>query len=314
MGRYKRAHAPGMVFHLVSRLHRREPLFVPGLRGEVASLIRRMVGRTDARLLAYAVMPNHLHIVLRQGQAPLGAVMQPLMRRVAHRVQARHGFEGAVVERRYRDRLCETPDHVREAILYVHLNPWRAGLCGDDLDYEWVTHRAYVPGVDPAPFGIDPDAQLPVLGLFAQEDRRSWDGMCEDYLVWLLWRMEQDRLRLGSDGGTTAESAGATPDPGPGNRAWRECFGSAGRQPDPGRRRPLPDLHDFVEIQMARLSPKYGLEELRGSWLPRPAARCRTRVIRAVAGHGYPTGKIARLFDVSPAMVSTAKYSDGDEA
>lgn len=195
--------------------------------------------------------------------------------------------------------------------MYAHLNPWRAGLCGDDLDYEWMTHRAWVPGVDPVPLGIDPHAQLPVLGLFAQEDCRSRDELCEDYLAWLLWRRERDRLSLDGDEATIARSAAVMPDPRPGNRAWRECFGFAGRQPDPGR--PQPDLRDFVETQLTRLGPGYRLEELRGSWLPRPAARCRRRVMRAAAVHGYPTGKIAELFNVSPATVSIAKYSDGEE-
>lgn len=314
MGRYKRAHAPGMVFHLVSRLHRREPLFVPALRGEVASLIGRVAGRTDARLLAYAVMPNHLHIVLRQGQAPLAAVMQPLMRRVAHRVQTHHAFEGAVVERRYRDRLCATPDHVREAIVYVHLNPWRAGLCEDDLDYGWMTHRAYIPGANPTSFGIDPHAQISVLGLFAQNDGRSRAELCEGYLVWFRRRMEQDRIRSGNGGDTAIQPAGGQPDPGPGDRAWRESFALVGRESAHRERRQPLDLHDFVEIQLARWGPEYKLVDLRGSWLPRPAARCRTQVIRAVAAHGYATGKIARLFGIAPSTVSTAKYSRDDES
>ena len=135
MGRRKRPYHPGTIFHLTSRTHRHEEWFDPGLRTTIVELIHRMVARTDAQLLAYAVMPNHLHIVLRQGRMELAQVMQPLMRRVALQVQRQHGFEGSVVERRFRDTACTTPDHVRMAIVYTHLNPWRAGLCGDDLSY-----------------------------------------------------------------------------------------------------------------------------------------------------------------------------------
>lgn len=308
MGRRKRPHAPGMVFHLVSRLHRREPLFVPKLRGEVSALIQEMIGRTDAQLLGFAVMPNHLHIVLRQGSSRLGSVMQPLMRRVAQRVKVRYGLEGSIVERRYRDRLCETADHVREVLLYVHLNPWRAGLCDDDLDYRWTTHEAYRPGSDARAFGIDPGAQLSILGLFAQSEGRSRDELCEDYLRWLRWRMMRDLSRK-CTGETDDRARIPGPDPGPGDRAWRRYFGPVARSSDVRREQALPDLRDFVRAQLSMERPTYKLDDLRGSWLPRAAARCRARVIRRAANRGYRTGRIADLFDIRPSTVSTARYA-----
>lgn len=301
-----------MIFHLVSRLHRREPLFVPALRGEVSVLIQEMIGRTDAQLLGYAVMPNHLHIVLRQGRSTLGSVMQPLMRRVAQRVKVRYGLEGSVVERRYRDRLCETPDHVREALLYVHLNPWRAGLCDEDLGYRWTTHEAYRPASDPTAFGIDPGAQLSVLGLFAQSEGRSRDQLCEDYLRWLRWRMMRDRSR--ERGGETNDRVRRPgPDPGPGDRAWHRYFGPMARNPDVRQEQSLPDLRDFVLTQLSMQRPTYELDDLRGSWLSRAATRCRTRVIRNAANRGYRTSRIADFFDISPSTVSTARYAGGHE-
>lgn len=300
-----------MIFHLVSRLHRREPWFVPDLRGEVASLIRRMIGRTDARLLAYAVMPNHLHVALRQGQTELGDVMQPLLRRVAHRVQVRHGFQGTVVERRYRDRLCRTADHARETVMYIHLNPWRAGLCDDDLAYPWMTQDAYLSGADPVSFGIDPHVQLSVLELFALGEERTREGLCRDYLRWLRWRMSHGR---GSTSGF-ADLDGLPPPPPESllaTRAWRRHFAGCVQRQGNGPVRTRPDLRDYVMAQLPRLAPGYQLSDLRGSWLPRPAVRCRKRLIRAAAGRGYRTGKIARLLDISPTTVSLAKHGPAD--
>lgn len=296
-----------MVFHLVSRLHGREPLFVPGLREDVSALIRRMIGRTDAGLLAYCVMPNHLHVLLRQGRSTLGSVMQPLLRRVALRVQAVHGLEGTVFERRYRDRLCASPDHVREALMYVHLNPYRAGLCTRDLDYLATTHGAYLPGADPTDHGIDPADQVVVLQLFGQNDGRSRDDLCGDYLSWLDWRLRQK-----SDDLVAGESPGrldGMPDPGPGNRAWWRHFGPAIRAVEKPERAPLPDLRDFVVTHIGTLEAKYTLDQLRGSWLPRDAARSRARLVRAAARRGYRTGTLADFFGISPSAVSTARYA-----
>lgn len=307
MGRQKRTYAPGMVVHLTSRLHRREPLFVPRLRDQTVSLIQRVVGRTDAGLLAYAVMPNHLHIVIRQGQAPLAAVMQPLMRRVAHRVQQWHDFEGTVVERRFRDRLCQSADHVREVIMYTHLNPWRAGLCDGGGGYRWTTHKAYLPGSHPGALGIDPSAQRFVLELFAQGARTSRTDRCQDYLSWLDWRRAQDRKAELEDHDWAADSTPNRPSSRHGDEAWTRHFGMAVPGVEPSCWRP--DLRDFVAAEIARFANGYTMRELSGSWLPRAAARLRARVIRAAARRGYPTVRIANLFQISPTTVSTAKYA-----
>lgn len=313
MGRQKRPYAPGMIFHLVSRTHRREPLFSPDLRAEVASLIQWMVGRTDAQLLAYVVMPNHLHLILRQGRSELSAVMQPLLRRVAHRVQRRHDFEGVAFERRFRDQPCRTADHVREALIYAHLNPWRAGLCGADLAYPWMTQQAYLPGADPARFGIDPHVQLQVLELFAGHGRHSRDEFCQDYSRWLQWRIDKDRARDATVRRSSSPETNPPPAAPGGEDAWRRHFAPAVRYDFEGGRKSVPDLRDYIAGQLPRVAPGCTAEDLRGSFLPRSVARYRARLIRSAAERGYSTGDLARYFHISPTTVSTAKYAAGEK-
>lgn len=294
-----------MVFHLTSRLHRREPWFVGGVCEEVASLVRSVVGDSNADLLAYVIMPTHLHVLLRQGMDPLEDVMQPLLRRVAISVHSHHRIEGTVFERRYRDTLCRGPDHVREALMYVHLNPWRAGLCGDDLDYRWMTQAAYRPGAAPEPFGIAPGPRLDVLQLFALGETRSQDELCQDYLTWLNWRRGRDLVALDT---TEAESAtGVAPSAFWGDRAWRSAFG--GKWRDGWEVEILPDLRDYVLNQLSAIATGKTLDQLRGPRLSHADSRCRASIMRAAARRGYRTGAIARLFNISPATVSRAKRS-----
>ncbi len=289
---------------------------MPELRTGIVDMIGAMIGRTDSRLLAYAVMPNHLHIILRQGRSTLGTVMQPLLRRVAHRVQKHHGFEGAVFERRYRDRPCRTPDHVREALMYTHLNPWRAGLCDDDLGYPWMTQRAYLPGTDPSPFGINPRSQLRVLELFGLADSPSRDQLCRDYAGWLAWRMGQARSADAEPGQPGARPAVSRPDASRGDGAWQRHFATRTPYEAPGPRQLLADLRDFVADQLILYSDGCRVQDLRGRRIPRRLVALRRRVLKAAAERGYRTGDIARFFDISPATVSIAKYApdDGPEA
>lgn len=307
MGRRKRPYHPGMIFHLVSRTHRREAWFTPELRSVVVELIRSTVARTDAQLLAYAVMPNHLHIVLRQGWMELAQAMQPLMRRIAIRVQRTHGFEGTVVERRYRDTPCVSPDHVRSAIVYTHLNPWRAGLCGNDVAYQWTSHAAYLPGADPTLFGIDADAQQQVLELFADEPDLDRDQLAERYRAHVRWRMDHDRYLAALEAGRPSTAPPPAPSAVAGDRAWLRIF-SLPESGAPNGARPLPDLRDFVRNLVTSYDPGLSISQLRGSWVPRSVARLRARLIRAAADRGFRTCEIARFFAIAPQSVSRAKY------
>lgn len=311
MGRRKRPYHPGTIFHLTSRTHRHEAWFDPELRTTIAEFIRRMVARTDAQLLAYAVMPNHLHIVLRQGRMELGQVMQPLMRCVALRVQRRYGFEGSVVERPYRDRSCTTPEHTRSAIIYTHLNPWRAGLCGDDLVYNWTSHAAYLPGGDPEEFGIHPEARERVLELFADRPNLASDELAERYRAALEWRMRADRFRMAAEAGLPSEPLPAAPATVEGDLAWQrlEPWGTDRVEHE---LQPSPDLRDFIKSLLSAHAPGANLTDFRGPSRKHQIARIRANLIRAAAQNGFRTGEIARFFAISPQLVSMAKYSDAD--
>lgn len=296
-----------MIFHLVSRTHRREAWFTTELRSVIVDLILSTVARTDAQLLAYAVMPNHLHIVLRQGKMELARTMQPLMRRIAVRVQRAHGFEGSVVERRYRDTPCVSPDHIRSAIVYTHLNPWRAGLCGDDLAYRWTSHVAYLPGADPTHFGIDPEAQQRILELFADEPHLDRDQLAERYWAHVRWRMDHDRHLAALEAGHPPTALPPAPPTSEGDRAWLRNYSLPNQGLADGVA-PLPDLRDFVRSLAASYDPGLTIGQLRGSWVPRSVARLRARLIRAAAARGFRTCELARFFAIAPQTVSRAKY------
>ncbi len=57
-------------------------------------------------------------------------------------------------QRRCYDHNCRTVEAVREKIKYCHMNPVKAGLVNDPLDWPWSSYRHYV-GRDDAVLEID---------------------------------------------------------------------------------------------------------------------------------------------------------------
>src|SRR5687767_3318846 len=99
MSRATRQYINGGVFHITARTQGKRPWFTQRLRGVVVEIIVKGVALSDAKLLAYAVMPNHFHMVVVQGGMTLGTVMQPIMRRIALLIQRSRKCSGHVFER-----------------------------------------------------------------------------------------------------------------------------------------------------------------------------------------------------------------------
>ena len=151
MPRYARLNVPGGVYHVISRCLNREFLIDgPADRARYLSLIGRAVERSDAAILAYCLMSNHVHLVVRAGDEPLEKLMKPIHTGYAVWKNARSGRLGPVFSGRFKSPLVEADLYLLELVRYVHNNPVRAGMVSEAAAFNGSSHRAYV-GLEPAP-------------------------------------------------------------------------------------------------------------------------------------------------------------------
>jgi REP element-mobilizing transposase RayT len=101
--------------------------------------------KTQTQCYAWALIPNHFHLLLRTSLTPLSKVMRRLMTGYAVTFNKRHKRSGHLFQNRYKSIVCEEDQYLLELIRYIHLNPLRAGLIKDlkELDkYPWTGHSA----------------------------------------------------------------------------------------------------------------------------------------------------------------------------
>ena len=130
-----------IVFHVVNRAARRAELFAkPNDYEAFLRVVEEGRERTGIPLLAYCVMPNHFHLLVRPTQ--LGQ-MSRFMRwfqlthaKRWHRHRESRGT-GAVYQGRYRAIPIETDLHFLVAARYVERNPVRAGLVRRAEEWRW---------------------------------------------------------------------------------------------------------------------------------------------------------------------------------
>ncbi|MBI1883610.1 MAG: transposase [Chlamydiae bacterium] len=144
MPRHRRLNLSGAVYHVITRGIERRDIFLDSLDyNQFLSRMAQALEDTQCKCYAWALMPNHLHLLLR----PLGKSLSEFMRKIltgyAIYFNRRHQRAGYLYQNRYKSVLCEEEVYFLELVRYIHLNPVRAnlvrGMTALDV-YPWTGH------------------------------------------------------------------------------------------------------------------------------------------------------------------------------
>jgi putative transposase len=146
MPRRPRTDAPGVVHHVFVRgLERRDLFLDDDDRHAFLGQLSRVMAEEGASGLAWALLPDHGHLLVRTGHAPLARVMQRVGTAYARRFNDRYGREGYLFQGRYGARPVGDDGDLLGLIRYVHRNPLEAGLVGSTealAHHPWAGHAA----------------------------------------------------------------------------------------------------------------------------------------------------------------------------
>lgn len=146
MPRKARLDAPGVLHHIIVRGIERCAIFRDDTdRDDFLDRLGDILCESQTRCLAWSLMPNHFHLLMRTGLTPIATVMQRLLTGYAVRFNRRHRRSGHLFQNRYKSILCQQDTYLLELVTYIHLNPLRAKLVSelDELDcYRFCGHCA----------------------------------------------------------------------------------------------------------------------------------------------------------------------------
>jgi putative transposase len=172
MPRGPRLDAPGVLHHVTVRGIERRPLF----RGDADrdDFVNRLAGLAQGgavSVYAWALLPNHAHLLVRTGARPLARSMRSLLTGYAGGFNRRHRRVGHLFQNRYRSVVVEEEPYFLQLVRYLHLNPLRAGIVKDlpGLDRYPYTGHAALTGRVPRPW----QATGEVLARFAKGVRKT---------------------------------------------------------------------------------------------------------------------------------------------
>jgi REP element-mobilizing transposase RayT len=301
MPRKRRLHLPRAGFHITARTQGGAGYFTPEMRYAIADDIEAAMLSFGHTLLAYVVMPNHLHIVIRQGDSPLAWVMQRIMQRTVARVRRAHGGEGHVFGRPYWAAVCKNPGYLRRAIIYTHMNPCKAELCGTVDGYAWSSHQNYVACA--AKTLPRQSSVVEGIMLFADTslERAAAVG---NYQRFIEHCVTQRANRIPGDWLLPdGPRRHLLPSAAQGDTYWQSHY-STFREAGSFTRSNVDVSHAATSL-LGRIDATLSLDDIRLAGRSRIMGKVRRQLIEALLIHGCRNNAISRCLRVSPSLISS---------
>jgi putative transposase len=146
MARLPRLTVPGYPHHIIQRGNNRQPIFADRADYELLlGLIDEHARKQQVAIHAYVLMSNHFHLLATpETAAGIPQMMQAIGRRYVRNYNLRHARSGTLWEGRYRSTLIQAERYLLACMVYIDLNPVRAGMVADPAEYAWSSHQHYI--------------------------------------------------------------------------------------------------------------------------------------------------------------------------
>jgi putative transposase len=135
----------GFPHHVTQRGVRRQRTFFSDADYRAyLDIVRRQLEEPQLGILAYCLMPNHVHfVVVPYSRRALSRFFSEVHKRYARRTNLLNDWKGHMWQQRFYSVAMDEP-HCTAAMRYVELNPVRAGLVRRASDWPWSSARANI--------------------------------------------------------------------------------------------------------------------------------------------------------------------------
>ncbi|MBE3140162.1 MAG: transposase [Thermoplasmata archaeon] len=136
----------GQYYHIYNRGAGKEQIiFNEGNYEYLLRLVKRYYQKLGATVIAYCLMSNHYHFLLRQEtDEPLSKFVGVLFNVYAQAVNLQQGRTGTLFEGRFRHKCVDKWEYLVTLCRYIHRNPVKARLVSKPEDWLYSNYREWI--------------------------------------------------------------------------------------------------------------------------------------------------------------------------
>lgn len=199
MARPLRIEFEGAVYHITSRGNAGQQIFLDDRdRQRFLDLLDSAVERYQWLCHAYCMMNNHYHLLIETPKANISRGMRHLNGVYTQYFNYRHSRYGHLLQGRFKAILVQKDTHLLELCRYIVLNPVRAGLVKNPVQWRWSNYAATT-GWIKAPHFLTTDWTLSQFSGSKNEAQARYGKFVCAGAVESPWTEVKGRILLGTD-------------------------------------------------------------------------------------------------------------------
>jgi REP element-mobilizing transposase RayT len=133
------------VYHITARGVNGQAIFLDDKdRIQFLTILRKIKEKYPFELLAYCLMSNHIHLLVREGEEGISQLMQRLGSSYVFYFNNRHERYGHLFQDRFWSEIVEDEGYLLRVVRYILQNPVKAFLVEHPRDYPWSSYLAYI--------------------------------------------------------------------------------------------------------------------------------------------------------------------------
>jgi putative transposase len=142
MSRKSRFHLPGIPQHVIQRGNNREPCFYAADDYQRYLVdLKEAADKNRCHIHAYVLMTNHVHILVTPFMGyGVSIMMQDLGRKYVRYINHTYKRTGTLWEGRFKSSLLDSSAYLITCMRYIELNPVRASMVENPLEYRWSSY------------------------------------------------------------------------------------------------------------------------------------------------------------------------------
>ena len=140
----------GQYYHIYNRgAGKAKVFFNDGNYQYLLRLVKDYHQKHSATIIAYCLMPNHYHFLLRQEtDEPLSKFIGVLFNAYVQALNLQQGRTGTLFEGRFQQKWVDKWEYLIVLCRYIHLNPVRAKLVARPEDWLYSNYRGWIGSQD----------------------------------------------------------------------------------------------------------------------------------------------------------------------